>query len=122
VSAVIYNIYCPLSAPALHVAYAAAMPRDSRKSRILGDRCAICPRCGFGRRYLTGVTMPESDDCPDCGARLIVACPACQETIESVMQVDCRRCGHPLRPAELFGATIRRKAEPASASALGEDA
>ena len=44
---------------------------------------------------------------------LVVECPACGETIESVMQVDCRACGTPLSPAELFGTTIRRKAEPA---------
>ena len=28
------------------------------------------------------------------------------------MQVDCRACGEPLRPPELFGVAIRRKAEP----------
>jgi hypothetical protein len=95
--------------------------RDSRKSRILGDRCAVCPRCGFGRRYLSGVTMPESDACPDCGATLIVACPECGETIESVMQVSCRACGTELRPAELFGVPIRRKAEPAATPLADND-
>ena len=40
------------------------MPRDPRKNRILGDRCAICPRCGYGRRYLVGVTMPADDGVP----------------------------------------------------------
>ena len=88
------------------------MPRDPRKNRILGDRCAICPRCGYGRRYLVGVTMPADEACPDCGTILVVECPACAETIESVMQVDCRACGEPLRPPELFGVAIRRKAEP----------
>ncbi len=88
------------------------MARDSRKSRILGDRCAICPRCGFGRRYLVGVTDVDDPACPDCGTHLVVDCRACGETIESVMQVECRACGAPLRPAELFGGPIRRKAEP----------
>jgi hypothetical protein len=97
------------------------VPRDPRKNRILGDRCAICPRCGFGRRYLTGVTEPASEACPDCGATLIVACPDCGETIESVMQVDCRACGTPLRPGELFGATIRRKPEPATSPVVTDD-
>jgi hypothetical protein len=86
--------------------------RDKRKSRILGDRCAICPACGFARRYLVGVTQPDAALCPDCGATLVTQCSACGETIESVMQVDCRACGAPLRPATMFGTTIRRKPEP----------
>jgi predicted RNA-binding Zn-ribbon protein involved in translation (DUF1610 family) len=98
------------------------MPRDPRKTRILGDRCAICPRCGYGRRYLVGVTMPADAQCPDCGTVLVVECAACQETIESVMQVDCRACGEPLRPAELFGTTIRRKAEPPATPIVDNDA
>jgi len=102
--------------------YGSAVPRDPRKNRILGDRCAICPRCGYGRRYLVGVTVPAHERCPDCGAELVVACPACGETIESVMQVDCRACGTPLRPAELFGTVIRRKAEPASTPIVDDDA
>jgi hypothetical protein len=86
---------------------------DPRKKRILGDRCAICSRCGFGRRYLTGVSDPADQRCPDCGQLLIVACPVCAATVESLMQVDCRACGAPLRPASLFGVPIRRKREPA---------
>ena len=93
------------------------MPRDPRKNRILGDRCAICPRCGYAQRYLVGVTTPAGAVCPDCGSVLLVACGACGETIESAMQVSCRACGEPLRAAELFGTTIRRKAEPMAAPA-----
>ncbi len=85
-----------------------------RKNRILGDRCAICPTCGFGRRYMLGHSDLEHEACPDCGTALIVDCPACGETIASVMQVDCRHCGTRLRPAELFGSAIRRKAEPSA--------
>ncbi len=88
--------------------------RDPRKKSILGDSCAICPTCGYARRYLAGVTRPATEACPDCGAALLVACPSCGEAIESVMQVDCRACGAPLRAAELFGTPIRRKAEPES--------
>ena len=69
---------------------------------------------GFGRRYLVGVTMPADEACPDCGTMLVVECPACGETIESVMQVDCRACGAPLRPA---GAVRRR--DPAQGRAAG---
>src|SRR3954447_26645843 len=88
------------------------MPRDPRKNRILGDRCAICPRCGYGRRSLVGVARPADAPCRACGAVLVVECAACDETIESVMQVDCRACGEPLRPAGPFGITIPRKGEP----------
>jgi predicted amidophosphoribosyltransferase len=88
------------------------MPRDPRRSRILGDRCALCPRCGFVQRYLDGVTAPAGEACPDCGATLLVDCAACGAPIESAMQVDCRSCGTPLRDPELWGGVIRRKAEP----------
>ena len=60
-----------------------------------------------GRRH-----APARRAVPRLRRELVVECPACAETIESVMQVDCRACGTPLRPAELFGTTIRRKAEP----------
>jgi len=53
---------------------------------------------------------------------MVVACTACGETIESVMQVDCRACGAPLRPAELFGTVIRRKAEPPATPIADNDA
>lgn len=88
--------------------------RDPRKKSILGDSCAICPGCGYAHRYLVGVTRPERESCPDCGGTLVTACPSCGESIESVMQVACRACGTPLRPAELFGVPIRRKPEPES--------
>lgn len=52
---------------------------------------------------------------------MIVACPDCEETIESVMQVHCRACGAALRPGELWGGVIRRKAEPATAALLSPD-
>jgi predicted amidophosphoribosyltransferase len=85
---------------------------DWRKPLILGDRCAICPRCGFGQRYLDGVTSPRDEPCPDCGELLVTHCQSCGAAVESIMQVDCRACGTPLRPATAFGGAIRRKAEP----------
>ena len=39
-------------------------------------------------------------------------CPACHAPMRSIMQVDCRVCGEPIREGELFGVPIRRKAEP----------
>jgi len=97
---------------------ATPVPRDPRKNLILGDRCAICPRCGHTRRYLEGVTVPADDVCPDCGSALLTECAACGATIESAMQVACRGCGEPLRGGELFGGAIRRKAEPPPAPPL----
>ena len=89
-------------------------PVRDNKNRILGDRCAVCPTCGFAQRYMIGHSEVGRETCPDCGSRLIVDCPDCGETIASVMQVDCRRCGTRLRPAELFGTPIRRKPEPSA--------
>jgi predicted amidophosphoribosyltransferase len=85
--------------------------RDN-KNRILGDRCAICPTCGFAQRYMEGHSEVREPACPDCGSDLLVGCSACGETIASVMQVNCRACGEPLRAPELFGGPIRRKPEP----------
>jgi predicted amidophosphoribosyltransferase len=96
------------------------VPRDPRKNLILGDRCAICPRCGHARRYLRGVTSPADERCPDCGERMLTECASCGATIESAMQVRCRVCEAPLRGDELFGTVIRRKAEPRTAPAAPE--
>jgi hypothetical protein len=43
---------------------------------------------------------------------MIKDCPACHAPMRSIMQVDCRVCGEPIREGELFGVPIRRKAEP----------
>ena len=95
----------------------------SRKQRVLGDAVVLCPRCGFARRYMLGISEVAEDDCPDCGTRLIKSCPACDEPLESAMQVSCRICGAELRPAdsELFGTSVRRKPEPRG-RAIWEDA
>jgi predicted amidophosphoribosyltransferase len=49
--------------------------------------------------------------CPDCGGRVLSACPACEAPIVSLMGIACRECGEPLREPELFGVEIRRKPE-----------
>jgi predicted amidophosphoribosyltransferase len=49
--------------------------------------------------------------CPDCGGRVITACPSCGAGIRSLMALTCADCGHELRPARLFGTEIRRKPE-----------
>jgi len=86
-------------------------PMREDRSRILGDAVALCPACGFARRYLVETTAIDIADCPDCGAALLVECRACGEAIASSMQVDCRGCGEPLRSGDLFGRPVRRKPE-----------
>jgi len=63
--------------------------------------------------------IPET--CPDCGGRVLSACPACQAPIVSLMGIACRECGEPLREPELFGVEIRRKPEKAPARAPAVD-
>jgi hypothetical protein len=59
--------------------------------------------------------VPES--CPDCGAALLVHCPACGHSIHSLMALTCAGCGAVLREPELFGRPIRRKPERHASSA-----
>ena len=88
------------------------MDRDDKR-RVLGDAILLCGGCGFARRYMELEGAPPLETCPDCGGALIRECPSCQAPLRSIMQVDCRVCGEPLRDAEAFGVPIRRKAEPA---------
>ena len=76
-----------------------------------------------------GDDQPEIPQwCPDCGGRVLSACPACQAPIVSLMGIACRECGEPLREPELFGVEIRRKPErgpvrtpPVDAGAASDD-
>jgi len=60
---------------------------------------------------MSGAAAAVPEKCPDCGGRVITACPACGEPIVSLMGVSCRECGEPLREPVLFGVEIRRKGE-----------
>jgi hypothetical protein len=77
----------------------------------LGDACAFCPRCAWGRRYMLPDASGVPDTCPDCGGEVLVACPACGHHISSLAALTCEGCGHELRGPELFGRPIRRKPE-----------
>jgi len=77
----------------------------------LGDRAAFCAGCGWGRRFLGDDTTVVPAACPDCGGRVLAACPACEAPIRSLMAVTCASCGSALRAPELFGRPIRRKPE-----------
>jgi hypothetical protein len=85
------------------------------RNRELGDRCAFCLGCGWGRRFMGGDEAAMPQWCPDCGGRVLSSCPACQAPIVSLMGIACRECGEPLREPELFGVEIRRKPERAPA-------
>ncbi len=54
-----------------------------------------CPRCRHE-------TPPDAEFCPDCGARLTIACAACG-TENAPEHRFCKRCGQPLVPASRQG-------------------
>jgi predicted amidophosphoribosyltransferase len=87
------------------------MDKDDKR-RVLGDAIILFGTCGFAKRYMELEGPPDLDACPDCGNAMIKDCPACHAPMRSIMQVDCRVCGEPIRDGELFGVPIRRKAEP----------
>lgn len=87
------------------------MDKDDKR-RVLGDAIILCGTCGFAKRYMELEGPPDLDTCPDCDSPMIKDCPACHAPMRSIMQVDCRVCGEPIREGELFGVPIRRKAEP----------
>jgi predicted amidophosphoribosyltransferase len=82
-----------------------------RSTVELGDACAFCTTCGWGRRYMLPDASGVPETCPDCGGRVLVECPACGDPIRSLMALTCAGCGHELRGDELFGRPIRRKPE-----------
>ena len=96
------------------------MDKDDKR-RVLGDAIVLCPTCGHARRYMEADGAPDLSACPDCGKPMINECGACHAPLRSIMQVDCRVCGEPLRAAEAFGVPIRRKAEPSDAGPIRPD-
>jgi hypothetical protein len=87
----------------------------SRKAE-LGDHCAFCLDCGYGRRYQGDASgIPAA--CPDCGGQVVQQCPECAEPIRSLMALTCP-CGHVYREDLFFGRPIRRKAEAHESRAL----
>jgi hypothetical protein len=82
-----------------------------RSSVELGDACAFCTGCGWGRRYMLPDASGVPAACPDCGGGVLAACPDCGTPIRSLMALTCSSCAAELRPPELFGRPIRRKPE-----------
>lgn len=91
------------------------------RNRELGDRCAFCLTCGWGRRFMTGGEAAIPAACPDCGGQVLSSCHACGAPIVSLMGITCRECGQPLREPELFGVEIRRKPEKVAADTVAVD-
>jgi hypothetical protein len=88
----------------------------SSRTSELGDACAFCVDCGFGRRYQGGDSSGIPDVCPDCSGTVVRQCPECGTGIRSLMALTCP-CGHVYREDVFFGRPIRRKAEKHGARA-----
>jgi hypothetical protein len=90
------------------------MPRRSwiqeERRKTLGDWVAFCLACGHVQRYFTDSEAELPAACPQCAGELRVRCPACDARIPSAFAVECEECGTALRPAEAFGARIRKPA------------
>ncbi len=81
--------------------------REERR-KTLGDWAAFCLGCGHIQRYVADREHLLPPVCPQCGGDLRVRCPACGAHIAGAFDVECEHCGGELRPAEQFGARIRR--------------
>lgn len=82
--------------------------REERR-KTLGDWVAFCLRCGFTQRYFAESEGELPAACPQCGGEMRSRCPSCDARFSSAFAVECEACGAELRPAELFGAKIRKE-------------
>jgi predicted RNA-binding Zn-ribbon protein involved in translation (DUF1610 family) len=81
--------------------------REERR-KVLGDWAAFCLSCGAVRRWFEEFEGELSDECPQCGGRMLRRCPSCSAPFSSAFAVECESCGAALRDRELFGTPIRR--------------
>ena len=90
------------------------MPKPKRnwiqeeRRKALGDWVAFCLRCGFTLRFFEGGEADIPATCPQCDGLIRHRCPACSALIPSAFAVECEECDAQLRPAELFGSSIRK--------------
>ena len=83
--------------------------REERR-KVLGDWAAFCLECGAVQRWFEEFESEVPPACPACGGEMLRRCPACNAPFSSAFAVECEDCSAPLRPAELFGTPIRRRA------------
>jgi len=60
----------------------------------------VCPKCNLGLRILCpycGKVTFFGDHCEDCGARLLVTCPNCEQEQPPIGD-NCIKCGKALKP------------------------
>jgi predicted RNA-binding Zn-ribbon protein involved in translation (DUF1610 family) len=81
--------------------------REERRN-VLGHWAAVCLTCGGARRWFEEFEAEVPDRCPECGGTMLRRCPSCSAPFSSAFAVECEGCGEQLRPAELFGTSIRR--------------
>ena len=83
--------------------------REERR-KTLGDWVAFCLGCGYTQRYFERFADELPTECPQCAGELRSTCPSCGERFASAFAVECEGCGENVRPPELFGVPIRRRA------------
>jgi hypothetical protein len=82
------------------------------RRKTLGDWVSFCLRCGFAQRYFDDSEGELPERCPQCEGEMRSRCPDCDARFSSVFAVECEACGGPLRPAEAFGTSIRKRRSP----------
>ena len=80
------------------------------RRKTLGDWVAVCLRCGFAVRYVDAGEAALPEACPQCEGELRSRCPECGARFSSAFAVDCEVCGSALRPPEVLGIPIRKRA------------
>ena len=81
---------------------------QEERRKTLGDWVAFCLACGHTLRYFLEDEAALPAACPQCEGELRHRCSRCEAPIASAFAVECEECGGALRPAEGYGATIRK--------------
>jgi len=81
---------------------------QEERRNALGHWVAFCSTCGHVQRFFEDREGDVPAECPQCGGVVRSRCPGCGALVASAFAVTCELCDADVRPAELFGAPIRK--------------